>query len=103
MVGASACASPPPALPALLAQLVKLSIVPKRIGRDGRRDAFNLKPAGSGPSSRAGGVGVAVTLVRNDKYWGTRPVPHRGVPPCPTPRRAYNLQAGTSDLAVAQL
>ena len=35
--------------PALLAQLVKLSIVPKKIVEEVGKDAFNLKPVGSGP------------------------------------------------------
>ena len=41
--------------PALLAQLVKLSIVPKHVVDAVGKDAFNLKPVGSGPyASRAG-------------------------------------------------
>ena len=35
--------------PALLAQLVKLSIVPKHVVDAVGKDAFNLKPVGSGP------------------------------------------------------
>src|SRR5205085_9562669 len=35
--------------PALLAQLVKLSIVPKKLIEEIGKDAFNLKPIGSGP------------------------------------------------------
>src|SRR3954462_3182220 len=59
--------------PAILAQLVKLSIVPKHVVEAVGNDAFNLKPMGSGPYrfvswDRA----VAVTLARNDVYWGRK-------------------------------
>ena len=89
--------------PALLAQLVKLSIVPKHVVEAVGKDAFNLKPVGSGPYMFQGWQrGVAVTLVRNDKYWGTKgPFPtvvFRAVPDAAT--RVANLQAGASDLAV---
>ena len=89
--------------PALLAQLVKLSIVPKHVVESVGKDAFNLKPVGSGPYVFQGWQrGVAVTLTRNDKYWGTKgPFPtvvFRAVPDAAT--RVANLQAGASDLAV---
>ena len=89
--------------PALLAQLVKLSIVPKHVVEAVGKDAFNLKPVGSGPYVfQTWQRGVQVTLVRNDKYWGTRgPFPtvvFRAVPDAAT--RVANLQAGASDLAV---
>ncbi len=89
--------------PALLAQLVKLSIVPKAVVEAVGKDAFNLKPVGSGPYMfQAWQRGVQVTLVRNDKYWGTKgPFPtavFRAVPDAAT--RVANLQAGASDLAV---
>ncbi|WP_439498884.1 ABC transporter substrate-binding protein [Bosea sp. (in: a-proteobacteria)] len=91
------------AYPALLAQLVKLSIVPKAIVEQVGKDAFNLKPVGSGPYKFEGWQrGVAVTLARNDTYWGTKgPFPavvFRAVPDGAT--RVANLQAGTSDLGV---
>ena len=41
--------------PALLAQLVKLSIVPKKIVEEVGKDAFNLKPVGSGPYNSTAG------------------------------------------------
>jgi peptide/nickel transport system substrate-binding protein len=89
--------------PALLAQLVKLSIVPKAVVEAVGKDAFNLKPIGSGPYTfQTWQRGVQVTLVRNDKYWGTKgPFPtavFRAVPDAAT--RVANLQAGASDLAV---
>ena len=89
--------------PALLAQLVKLSIVPKHIVEAVGKDAFNLKPVGSGPYVfQSWQRGVQVTLARNDKYWGTKgPFPSvafRAVPDAAT--RVANLQAGASDLAV---
>jgi len=91
------------AYPALLAQLVKLSIVPKAIVETVGKDAFNLKPVGSGPYKFENWQrGVAVTLSRNDAYWGMKgPFPSvvfRAVPDSAT--RLANLQAGTSDLAV---
>ncbi len=89
--------------PALMAQLVKLSIVPKHVVEAVGKDAFNLKPVGSGPYVfQEWQRGVAVTVVRNDKYWGTKgPFPtvvFRAVPDAAT--RVANLQAGASDLAV---
>lgn len=89
--------------PALLAQLVKLSIVPKSVVESVGRDAFNLKPVGSGPYVFQGWQrGVQVTLARNDKYWGTKgpfaTVGFRAVPDAAT--RVANLQAGATDLAV---
>ena len=89
--------------PALLAQLVKLSIVPKALVESVGKDAFNLKPIGSGPYMfQTWQRGVQVTLVRNDKYWGAKgPFPtaiFRAVPDAAT--RVANLQAGASDLAV---
>lgn len=91
------------AYPALLAQLVKLSIVPKKVVEAVGKDAFNLKPVGSGPYKfEAWQRGVAVTLSRNDAYWGTKgPFPvalFRAVPDSAT--RLANLQAGASDLVV---
>ena len=89
--------------PALLGQLVKLSIVPKHVVDAVGKDAFNLKPVGSGPYKFEGWQrGVQVTLTANDKYWGTKgpfaSVAFRAVPDAAT--RVANLQAGTSDLAV---
>ena len=91
------------AYPALMAQLVKLSIVPKSVVESVGKDAFNLKPVGSGPYVfQAWQRGVQVTLTRNDKYWGTKgpfaSVNFRGVPDAAT--RVANLQSGATDLAV---
>jgi peptide/nickel transport system substrate-binding protein len=90
--------------PALLAQLVKLSIVPRHVVEAVGKDAFNLKPVGSGPYVfESWQRGVAVTLKRNDAYWGRkgvfpaavfRPVPDAGT-------RVADVQAGAADLAVA--
>ena len=89
--------------PALLAQLVKLSIVPEHAVKTAGNDAFNLHPVGSGPYKVEGWQrGVAVTLARNDAYWGKKgPFPtavFRAVPDAAT--RLADLQAGTADLAV---
>ncbi|WP_199085796.1 ABC transporter substrate-binding protein [Bosea sp. ASV33] len=89
--------------PALLAQLVKLSIVPKAVVEAVGKDAFNLKPVGSGPYKfESWQRGVNVQLSRNDAYWGTKaPFPtviFRAVPDAAT--RLANLQAGASDLVV---
>ena len=57
------------AYPALLAQLVKLSVVPKKVVEAVGKDAFNLAPVGSGPYKfGAWQRGVSVTLNRNDAY-----------------------------------
>ncbi|TCR61781.1 ABC transporter substrate-binding protein [Bosea sp. BK604] len=89
--------------PALLAQLVKLSIVPKAAVEALGNDGFNQKPIGSGPYRfDSWQRGVAVTLARNETYWGTKGqfpvVLFRAVPDGAT--RLANLQAGTADLAV---
>jgi len=89
--------------PALLAQLVKLSIVPKKVVEAVGKDAFNLKPVGSGPYKfETWQRGVAVTLTRNDSYWGTKgpfqTALFRAVPDSAT--RLANLQAGSADLGV---
>jgi peptide/nickel transport system substrate-binding protein len=90
--------------PALLAQLVKLSIVPKHVVEAGGKDAFNANPVGSGPYVFSGWQrGVQVALKRNDAYWdrkGVFPeVAFRAVPDAST--RVANLQAGSSDLGVS--
>ncbi len=89
--------------PALLAQLVKLSIVPEHVVRQVGDDAFNAEPVGSGPYKFASwNRGVDVKLERNDDYWGEKGVfesaVFRGVPDAST--RLANLQAGTADLVV---
>lgn len=90
--------------PALLAQLVKLSIVPKHVVEVVGKDAFNTKPVGSGPYAFGDWQrGVQVTLKRNDAYWGQKGVfpeaAFRAVPDAAT--RVANLQAGSSDLGVS--
>jgi peptide/nickel transport system substrate-binding protein len=90
--------------PALLAQLTKLSIVPKHVVDAIGNAAFNLAPVGSGPYKFVKwDRGVAVTLDRNDAYWGTKaPFPQavfRAVPDAST--RLADLQSGTVDFARA--
>lgn len=90
--------------PALLAQLVKLSIVPQKIVEEVGRDAFNEAPVGSGPYVFGNwDRGVAVTLNRNDSYWGDagafESAVFRAVPDAAT--RVADLLAGTADLVVS--
>jgi peptide/nickel transport system substrate-binding protein len=90
--------------PALLAQLVKLSIVPKHVVESVGNDEFNLHPVGSGPYKFAEWQrGVSVTLARNDDYWGTKgpfeTAVFRVVPDAST--RMADLQAGAADLVIA--
>jgi len=90
--------------PALLAQLVKLSIVPKAAVEAMGAEAFNASPVGSGPYKFMDWTrGVSVTLARNDGYWGTvgpfDTAVFRAVPDAAT--RIADLQAGTADLVVS--
>jgi peptide/nickel transport system substrate-binding protein len=89
--------------PVLLAQLVKLSIVPKHVIEKVGDDAFNLAPVGSGPYKfDKWQRGVDVVLVRNDAYWGNKGyfqrADFRAVPDAAT--RVADLKAGATDLAV---
>lgn len=89
--------------PALMAQLVKLSVVPKHAVEALGKDGFNAAPVGSGPYAFEDWTrGVSVTLTRNDKYWGdTGPFENaifRAVPDGAT--RIADLQAGAADLIV---
>lgn len=91
------------AYPALLSQLVKLSIVPKAEVEKLGKDAFNLQPVGSGPYKfDTWQRGVAVTLKANTDYWGNKgafkDVVFRSVPDAAT--RLANLQAKAADLIV---
>jgi peptide/nickel transport system substrate-binding protein len=91
------------AYPVLLAQLVKLSIVPKHVVEEVGDDAFNAAPVGSGPYKfGAWQRGISVRLDRNDAYWGDKgefpSAEFRAVPDAAT--RVANLQAGETDLAV---
>jgi peptide/nickel transport system substrate-binding protein len=87
--------------PVLLAQLVKLSIVPKAyVERVGDRE-FNLKPLGSGPYKLRGWQkGVQVVLDANESYWRGKPpfktVIFRTVPDVST--RVADLKTGRADL-----
>ena len=90
--------------PVLLAQLVKLSIVPEHVVKKEGDAAFNLHPVGSGPYEFVDWKrGVSVTLKRNDSYWGKKgpfqKVVFRAVPDSST--RVADLQAGTADLVVS--
>jgi peptide/nickel transport system substrate-binding protein len=59
--------------PVLLAQLVKLSIVPKAYVEKIGKDQFNQSPMGSGPYKFVAlQRGVKTTLARNDAYWGAK-------------------------------
>jgi peptide/nickel transport system substrate-binding protein len=89
---------------AILAQLVKLSIVPRHLVEKEGNDKFNLNPIGSGPYKFISwDRGVAVTLARNDAYWGRKgPFPQavfRAVPNAAT--RLADVQANAADLARA--
>ncbi len=87
--------------PVLLAQLVKLSIVPKAyVERVGDQE-FNLKPIGSGPYKlREWQKGVQVTVDANDTYWRGKPpfrtVVFRAVPDVST--RIADLKTSRADL-----
>jgi peptide/nickel transport system substrate-binding protein len=87
--------------PVLLAQLVKLSVVPKAyVARVGDQE-FNLKPLGSGPYKLRGWQkGIQVTLDANESYWRGKPpfktVIFRAVPDVST--RVADLKTGRADL-----
>ncbi|KXF75191.1 peptide ABC transporter [Paramesorhizobium deserti] len=89
------------AYPALLAQLVKLSIVPKAYVEKVGDQEFNLKPMGSGPYKLAEWKkGVETSLEAYDNYWRGRPpfenVVFRAVPDVST--RIADLKTGKADL-----
>lgn len=89
--------------PALMGQLVKLSIVPQAVVEEMGAEAFNLAPVGSGPYRFDNWQrGVEVRLTRNDDYWGDKgefpAAVFRAVPDAST--RVANLVSGASDLAV---
>jgi peptide/nickel transport system substrate-binding protein len=90
------------AYPALLAQLVKLSIVPAKYVTSIGDQTFNEKPIGSGPYKlRERQKGVQTLLEANTSYWrGTPPfksVAFRAVPDVST--RIADLRTGQADLA----
>jgi peptide/nickel transport system substrate-binding protein len=87
--------------PVLLAQLVKLSIVPKAYVERVGDQAFNLKPLGSGPYRLTGWQkGVQVRLDANESYWRGKPpfrtAIFRAVPDVST--RVADLKTGRADL-----
>jgi peptide/nickel transport system substrate-binding protein len=91
------------AYPVLLAQLVKLSIVPKAYVEKIGNEQFNQTPMGSGPYKfTAIQRGVKVTLTRNDSYWGTKgPFPAVEFHPVPdAATRVADLRSGKSDFIV---
>lgn len=87
--------------PALFAQLVKLSIVPKAYVDKVGAQKFNLEPVGSGPFRlKQWQKGIAATLEANDTYWRGKPpfrtVVFRVVPDVAT--RVADLQTGKADI-----
>ncbi|WP_342359403.1 ABC transporter substrate-binding protein [Terrarubrum flagellatum] len=89
------------AYPALFAQLVKLSIVPKHVVEAVGNDKFNLAPVGSGPYKFVEWKrGVSVALARNDDYWGRKgqfkTALFRAVPDAAT--RLADVQTGSADI-----
>ena len=89
--------------PALMAQLVKLSIVPEAVVEEMGGEAFNQAPVGSGPYEFVEWErGVQVTLDRNEDYWGDvgtfEQAVFRAVPDAAT--RIANLRTGAADLVV---
>jgi peptide/nickel transport system substrate-binding protein len=87
--------------PALLAQLVKLSIVPKRHVEAVGDVKFNLEPMGSGPYRLvAWQKGVRVALEANESYWRGKPaikrVTFQPVPDAST--RIADLRTGKADI-----
>ncbi len=87
--------------PVLLAQLVKLSIVPKAIVQAMGNDKFNQAPVGSGPYRLVAWTkGVKTALAANPDYWGGKPpfpsVEFHAVPDGAT--RVADLKSGGADL-----
>jgi peptide/nickel transport system substrate-binding protein len=88
--------------PALLAALTNLSIVPAHVVEKVGNAAFNLAPVGSGPYKFVKwDKGVAVTLARNNDYWGAKgafeTAVFRAVPDAST--RLADIEAGVVDVA----
>jgi len=87
--------------PALLAQLVKLSIIPKAYVEKVGDTAFNQQVIGSGPFKlKSWQRGVQTNLEANDAYWRGKPtfktVTFRAVPDGAT--RLADLRTGRADL-----
>ena len=89
------------AYPVLLAQLTKLSIVPKAVvEREGA--AFNQNPVGSGPYKFVSRTqGVRIVLEANDAYWrGRPPFPHVEMHPVgDESTRIADVRTGRADIA----
>lgn len=89
--------------PALLAQLVNLSVVPAKYVKEKGAAILNTAPVGSGPYRFVEWKkGESVTLAADRSYWRGAPyfdtVKFRAVPEPAT--RVADLQSGTADLAV---
>ncbi len=89
------------AYPALLAQLVKLSIVPKAYVEKVGDTEFNAKPLGSGPYKLTSWQkGISTDLEAYSSYWRAKPpfqkVQFRAVPDAST--RIADLKTGKADL-----
>ncbi len=87
--------------PVLMAQLVKLSIVPKAYVEKLGDQAFNMEPMGSGPYRfKTWQRGVASQLDANEAYWRGKPpfrsVTFRAVPDTST--RIADLRSGRADI-----
>ncbi|MDC7240036.1 MAG: ABC transporter substrate-binding protein [Spirochaetales bacterium] len=87
--------------PVLLAQLVKLSIVPEAYVEKVGNEEFNKNPVGSGPYKFVSWEkGIKVVVEANENYWGGTPpfktVEFLAVPEKST--RLANLKTGKSDL-----
>ena len=89
------------AYPVLLAQLTKLSIVPKAVVEKLGPEAFNAAPVGSGPYRLTGFTrGVRAELAAIPDYWrGKAPFPRVEFRPVPDEStRLANLRSGRSDI-----
>lgn len=89
------------AYPALMAQLVKMSIVPKAYVEKVGDQKFNVEPMGSGPYKfKSWQKGIGTNLEANEAYWGGKPpfknVSFRLVPDLST--RVADLRTGKADL-----
>ncbi len=90
------------AYPVLLAQLTKLSVVPKAIVQQAGDQAFNEHPVGSGPYRFVSRTqGVRVVLEANNAYWrGKPPFPHVEMHPVPDEStRIADVRTGRADIA----
>jgi peptide/nickel transport system substrate-binding protein len=89
------------AYPVLLAQLTKLSIVPKAVVEKLGNDGFNQAPVGSGPYRLTGFTrGVKAELAAVPNYWrGAQPFPRVEFRPVPDEStRMADLRSGRADI-----